>query len=212
MIKCFKLLKFGATTSSPLASMPTSKQQVRPAHMVALSCSKIPNICRIYLYYCLPDLGHRCGILTSNEPSNLWTHGPANHNPSWIYPTTSFFVRFGIRSIPKNISIRSLLSWSQVPVALSRGTRRCWSDLRRRRGILWLIMIFQLPDHMNTCFLSRIVVAAQRTEVNVLLRLASVVILSPGFPLWTAAGLPSSEATAINPPCGEAKTAQAMKQ
>jgi hypothetical protein len=41
-----------------------------------------------------------------------------------------------------------------------------------------------------------------------LLTMASVVPLSPGFPLWTAAGLMSSEATAKNPPCGEAKTAQ----
>ncbi len=49
------------------------------------------------------------------------------------------------------------------------------------------------------------------SNIILLLNRPSVVIPSPGFPLWIAIHPPSSEATAINTPCGEAKTAQAMK-
>ena len=47
---------------------------------------------------------------------------------------------------------------------------------------------------------------------SLLLTMPSLVAPFSGFPLWKSDSLKSSEATAKNPPCGEAKTAQNNNQ
>ena len=70
--------------------------------------------------------------------------------------------------------------------------------------IIWKIIEMMMMMMMMIIIIIITTSTTTTTTIKLLLNMPSLPPLSLGFPLRTAIWLPSSEATAINPPCGEA--------